>query len=184
VIVETEAYIGEDDPACHAFRGQTKRNRVMYGPPGFLYVYFTYGNHFMANIVTENEDFPAAVLLRGLQPIYNIDVMSDRRGTQDTFNISSGQGKLTRALGITTDQNGIDLKGNFVFVTGPPRSNNDISVSSRIGIGQGGSEKLWRFFIEGNPYVSKGSSYNNKHCYSLARAKKMKFSIEPTLHMD
>jgi DNA-3-methyladenine glycosylase len=181
IIVEAEAYIGEDDPACHAFRGQTDRNRVMYGPPGFLYVYFTYGNHFMANIVTEREGFPAAVLLRGLQPAYNIDVMSARRQTTVTTNISSGPGKLTRALGLTTEQNGVNLGGNLVYLTGPSRNSGAIMASPRIGIGQGGSEKLWRFFANGNPHVSKGSSYNRKFSYTLSRAKKMKLSIEPVL---
>ena len=84
IIVETEAYHGPEDPACHAFKGHTRRNDVMYGKPGFLYVYFTYGNHFMLNVVTEKEGFPAAVLLRGIEPRYNIDIMAKRRGTDES----------------------------------------------------------------------------------------------------
>lgn len=178
IIVETEAYIGEDDPACHAFRGRTRRNGVMYGPPGYLYVYFTYGNHYMANVVTEEEDFPAAVLLRGLQPLYNIDTMSRRRGVSDESNISSGPGKLTRALGLTTLHNGARLNGTMIYISGPANGSRTIMVSPRIGIGQGGSEKLWRFFIEGTPHVSSGSAFNRKNTFTLSRAKKLGFSIE------
>jgi len=178
IIVETEAYIGEDDPACHAFRGQTKRNRIMYGPAGFLYVYFTYGNHYMANIVTENEGFPAAVLLRGLEPLYNIEKMSKRRRTKDQTNISSGPGKLTKALGLNTEHNGSDLRGDTVFVSGPSENTGRIMASPRIGIGQGGSEKLWRFFLDDNPHVSRGALAVRNSSFTLERAKKMNFSIE------
>lgn len=178
IIVETEAYIGEDDPACHAFRGLTRRNRVMYGPAGYLYVYFTYGNHFMANIVTEKDGFPAAVLLRGLEPLYNIDTMSRRRKTKDPTNISSGPGKLTRALGMTTDHNGTDLAGDIVSVLGPSKNTDRIMASPRIGIGQGGSEKLWRFYLDDCPHVSRGSLFNRNSSFMLDRARKMNFSIE------
>jgi len=183
-IVETEAYIGEDDPACHASRGPTRRNRVMYGPPGYLYVYFTYGNHFMANIVTETESFPAAVLLRGIEPLYDLGTMSRRRKTKDLFNIASGPGKLTRALGLTTGHNGTDLKGDTVFVSGPSDNTGRIMASPRIGIGQGGSEKLWRFYLENNPHVSRGSAYNKRHCYDLEYAGNINFSIESESTID
>ena len=178
IIVETEAYIGEDDPACHAFRGQTKRNRVMYGPAGFLYVYFTYGNHYMANIVSEIEGYPAAVLLRGLEPLYNIKTMSGRRKTEDQTNISSGPGKLTRALGMTTGHNGADLRGDLVFVSGPSENTGRIMASPRIGIGQRGNEKLWRFYLDGCRHVSGGSSFNRNSSFTLDHARKMNFSIE------
>ncbi len=92
MIVEAEAYIGEDDPACHASRGRTKRNEIMYGPPGYLYVYFTYGNHFMLNVVTETRGYPSAVLLRAVEPRYSIEKMAQRRGIEDFKNISSGPG--------------------------------------------------------------------------------------------
>ena len=177
IIVETEAYIGEDDPACHAFSGPTKRNKVMYGPAGYLYVYFTYGNHFMANVVTEREGFPAAVLLRGLQPLYNLDIMSQRRGTSDELNLSSGPGKLTRALGLTTEHNGTRLDGRTVYISGPAGDNKRVMASPRIGIGEGGSEKLWRFFLDNSPHVSRGSSYNRENSFSLSRARKSGFTI-------
>jgi len=177
IIVETEAYIGETDPACHAFRGRTKRNEVMYGPAGFLYVYFTYGNHFMMNVVTEKNGFPSAVLLRGLEPLYNMENMRERRGTAVDINISSGPGKMTKALGIVKEHNGTDLAGKEIYIIGPPASRNEICASPRIGIGEGGSEKLWRFFFNGNPHVSKGAQYNKENSFSLAKAKKMKFRL-------
>jgi DNA-3-methyladenine glycosylase len=178
IIVETEAYIGETDPACHAFRGKTNRNRVMYGPPGFLYVYFTYGNHFMANVVAEKHGFPAAVLLRGLDPLYNIDVMAERRSTEDFANIASGPGKLTKALGMTTEHNGTDLTGRQIFIQGPATNRIYKMASPRIGIGENGSEKLWRFFIRNNPHVSRGSNFNRSYSFSLSRARKMRFAIK------
>lgn len=178
IVVETEAYVGEDDPACHAFRGPTKRNRIMYGPAGFLYVYFTYGNHYMANIVTERDGYPAAVLLRGLEPLYNIETMSRRRKTVDQTNISSGPGKLTRALGMTTVHNGTDLRGGLVYVSGPSENTDRIMSSPRIGIGERGNEKLWRFYIDGCGHVSRGSLFNRNSSFTLNRARKMNFSIE------
>jgi DNA-3-methyladenine glycosylase len=184
IIVETEAYIGENDPACHAFRGLTKRNRVMYGPPGFLYVYFTYGNHYMANVVTEKDGFPAAVLLRGLEPWYNIDIMSERRGISNAVNISSGPGKLTRALGLTTDHNGLRLDGKLVYISGPSNNNMRIYASPRIGIGQGGKEKLWRFFLRDSPHVSRGSSFVRGNTHTLNKAGRMGFSIGRKLDID
>ena len=105
IITETEAYIGEKDLGCHAHVGKTNRNAMMYGLPGHAYVYFTYGNHWMLNVVTEPEGFPAAVLIRAIQPIEGIEVMSERRHGRDTF----GPGKLTQAMGITKSENGIDL---------------------------------------------------------------------------
>jgi len=156
-LVELEAYIGEDDPACHACRGKTPRNAIMYGPAGFLYVYFTYGNHYMLNIVTEKEGFPAAVLIRGLEPIYGVEIMMRNRNTNKPTEIASGPGKLAKALAITTEQKGLDLTRNKIYVVDDGHSPGDIWHSSRIGIGENGSEKLWRFFIEGNPHVSKMS---------------------------
>lgn len=102
-LVEVEAYIGEDDPACHAFIGMTPRNEIMYGQAGMLYVYFTYGNHYMLNIVTEKKGFPAAVLLRGLEPLFGIDRMKANRGVEKLTEIASGPGKMAKALGLTTE---------------------------------------------------------------------------------
>ena len=97
LITETEAYIGEKDLGCHAKAGRTARTAVMYGPPGHAYIYFTYGNHWMLNVVTQREGFPAAVLLRAIQPVEGEEVISRRRRGRDTF----GPGKLTQAMGIT-----------------------------------------------------------------------------------
>ena len=105
LITETEAYIGEEDLGCHAKAGRTPRTVVMYGPPGHAYVYFTYGNHWMLNAVTERENFPAAVLIRAIQPVEGVEVMSARRNGRDTF----GPGKLTQAMGITKNENKVDL---------------------------------------------------------------------------
>ena len=105
LITETEGYIGETDLACHARAGRTPRTAVMYGEPGHAYVYFTYGNHWMLNAVTEREGFPAAVLIRAIQPIEGAEVMSERRKGRDTF----GPGKLCQAMGITKSENGVDL---------------------------------------------------------------------------
>lgn len=106
LIAETEAYIGEDDLGCHAARsGKTKRNAVMYGPPGHAYVYFTYGMHWCLNVVTEAVGFPAAVLIRAILPVEGIEIMAQRRGGRDT----SGPAKLTQALGIDGTLNGADL---------------------------------------------------------------------------
>src|SRR5512138_1343842 len=108
LITETEAYISEKDLACHAKAGLTPRTRVMYGEPGHAYVYFTYGNHWMLNVVTERQGFPAAVLIRAIQPIEGVEIMQKRRQGRDTF----GPGKLTQALGITKSENYADLTAN------------------------------------------------------------------------
>ena len=105
LITETEAYFGFDDLASHAKAGRTIRTDPMFGPPGHAYVYFTYGNHWMLNAVTEKEGFPAAVLIRAIQPIEGIELMLKRRKGRDTF----GPGKLTQALGISLSQNYADL---------------------------------------------------------------------------
>jgi DNA-3-methyladenine glycosylase len=177
VIVETEAYRGPTDPACHAFKGRTKRNDIMYGRPGFLYVYFTYGNHFMLNVVTEDEGFPAAVLLRGLEPVYGIETMAARRGTNDVINIASGPGKLAKALDVTGTDYGTDLTGSYIYITGLAPKRPSILASPRIGIGVGGSEHLWRFYIKDNPHVSNGSKWVSDNTYTLGAARKMRFVI-------
>jgi DNA-3-methyladenine glycosylase len=104
-IVETEAYIGESDLGCHAKAGKTPRTKVMYGLAGTAYVYFTYGMHWCLNVVTEVEGFPAAVLIRAIEPLEGIEIITTRRNGRDT----NGPAKLTQALGIDSSQNGIDL---------------------------------------------------------------------------
>jgi DNA-3-methyladenine glycosylase len=177
VIVETEAYRGPQDPACHAFKGHTRRNDVMYGNCGFLYVYFTYGNHFMLNVVTEQEGFPAAVLLRGIEPVYGVGEMAARRGTDDPANIASGPGKLAKALDVTKIDNGTDLTCSHIYIIGPPAERPTVSASPRIGIGIAGSERLWRFFIDGNPNVSHPVKWIKDNIYPLPEARNMRFLL-------
>ena len=108
-IVEAEAYIGETDRACHARFGRTPRNAVMYGRPGLTYVYFTYGMHWMLNVVSEAEHFPAAVLIRALEPQEGIDVMLQHRPVTPALELCRGPAKLTQALRIDQALNGVDL---------------------------------------------------------------------------
>jgi len=178
IIVEVEAYIGEDDPACHAFHGLTPRTKVMYGPPGHLYVYFTYGNHFMMNIVTEKRGFPAAVLLRAIEPRFDTKLMAKRRNVNEITSISSGPGKLTKSLGITSANNNTDLIGNTIHLKGPAELDTSrIMASPRIGIGERGSEKLWRFFLSDNSHVSRQSRYIRENTFHLKKAETMNFSL-------
>ncbi len=146
-IVEVEAYIGEDDPACHASHGITPRTRIMYGPPGHAYVYFTYGMHFMLNVVTEKQDFPAAVLIRALEPVSGFSGHNPRP--------ASGPGKLCKTMQIDLSLNGISLREKALWIGKNPRdrSTRKIRWSKRIGINVG-TEKLWRAYLYGNPYVS------------------------------
>ena len=167
-LVEVEAYIGENDPACHASVGRTPRNEIMYGEPGFLYVYFTYGNHFMLNIVTEKQGFPAAVLLRGIEPLEGIETMLKNRGVAELCEIGSGPGKLAKALGVTTKQKGLDLTGSRIFLLKEKHEAGEIWHSSRIGIGENGADKLWRFYIKDNPHVSRAAK-KIRDCASFYR---------------
>lgn len=132
VITETEAYVGQDDPACHAARGITPRNAVMFGPPGFSYVYFIYGMYFCLNIVTEAEGFPAAVLIRGINLIYPEPM------------IMEGPGKLCKYLGITKEHNRVDLVNSDEFYVEDDNLQIPYMSTPRIGI-KVGIDKLWRF---------------------------------------
>ena len=151
LITETEAYIGEEDLACHAKAGRTPRTAVMFGLPGYAYVYFTYGNHWMLNTVTEREGFPAAVLIRAIQPIEGIEVMSARRNGRDTF----GPGKLTQAMGITKSENAVDLTvaGNGLWIeAGFPVNNENVTNGPRVGLNtvpEPWFSKPWRFLVKG-----------------------------------
>jgi len=155
MIVEVEAYIGQTDPACHAAVGKTTRNAVMFGPPGYAYVYFIYGVHYCLNVVTEGEDFPAAVLIRALEPVQGIEVMKKLRNTSDVRNLTNGPGKLCQALGIDRQLNGADLCGEELFITeGKTVAVSGIVQTPRIGI-RVGTEHHWRFYIKDNPHVSR-----------------------------
>jgi DNA-3-methyladenine glycosylase len=178
MIVETEAYRGPDDPACHAFHGRTQRNEVMFGPPGRLYVYFTYGNHHMLNIVCERDGYPAAVLLRAVEPRWGVPAMQKRRGIDDIESLCSGPGKLARALDIGLTENGSDLCGSKVYIRGPSNGGFEIIASPRIGIGDRGHRKLWRFYIGGNSNVSAAAKHVRENSMELDLAREMGFDLD------
>ncbi|MBI5214544.1 MAG: DNA-3-methyladenine glycosylase [Ignavibacteriae bacterium] len=152
-IVEVEAYL-PDDVASHSYRGQTKRNEVMFLKGGHLYVYFTYGMHFCANVVTEQEGIGAAVLIRGIEPLQGIKIMEKNRGLTG-FNLTNGPAKICQAFSLGRKENGVDLSGNEIYITeGESIHNSQVRISSRIGI-TNGKDKLWRFFLQDDPWVSK-----------------------------
>jgi DNA-3-methyladenine glycosylase len=164
-IVEVEAYIGESDPACHAAPGPTLRNRPLYGPPGFAYVYLNYGIHYLVNVVTESQGQPAAVLIRALDPLDGIEVMRRRRRratkgrralngrSLSDHELCRGPGNVTMAMGITLAQNELDLVGDRLFIEDRGVVPGAIAWSGRIGI-RVGTEHLWRAFIDEHPAVS------------------------------
>lgn len=151
VIVETEAYIGESDPACHAAPGPTRRNAPLYGPPGLAYVYLNYGIHYLVNAVTEPEGWPAAVLIRALEPLDGEALMRRRRarGTGRpasalaTGDLCRGPGNLTRALGISLAQNLRDLAGSSLRIEDRGGARRPVAWGPRIGI-RVGIEHPWR----------------------------------------
>ncbi|MFH1336128.1 MAG: DNA-3-methyladenine glycosylase [Candidatus Zixiibacteriota bacterium] len=153
-IVETEAYIGYKDPASHAYRGMTPRNSVMFGDPGYAYVYFTYGMHHCLNLVTEREGYPAAVLIRALEPTSGIESMKKRRKRKDLKDLTSGPAKLCQALGVDLKLNGTDLCSEILYVEDRGETIEKIGSSSRIGITEENKRK-WRFFIRNNEFVSR-----------------------------
>ena len=166
VIVEVEAYIGESDPACHAAPGPTRRNEPLYGTPGHAYVYLNYGIHCMMNVVTESNGFPAAVLIRALDPLEGVDVMRRRRARTAKGRrslpdaralphdaICRGPGNLTMAMGITLADNLRDLSGPHLFIEDRGLRPNPIVWGPRIGI-RVGTEHPWRAFVGGHPAVS------------------------------
>lgn len=116
IIVETEAYSGEKDPASHAFKGMTRRNQIMYGEAGRAYVYLIYGKHHLLNVVTEKAGSPGAVLIRALKPVDGCETMKERRGSSTSASLTSGPGKLTQALGITINHYGLDMTSTIVWI--------------------------------------------------------------------
>ena len=158
VIVEAEAYTGEDDPASYAFCGRTKRSEIMYGPPGRAFVHFTYGMHHMLNLVTEREEFPAAILIRALKPREGISLMKKKRKTEELFNLCSGPAKICQAFGIDRSHNGVSLSSSRspIFIKEGERrkeGREELIWKSRIGIREG-KERLWRAYLKGSPFIS------------------------------
>jgi DNA-3-methyladenine glycosylase len=155
-IVETEAYLGGDDLAAHSAAGITDRTRVIFGPPGHAYVYLSYGIHECLNIVAEPEGMPGAVLIRALEPVAGLDLMRSRRPEARTDrDLTSGPGKLTRALAVTRAHNGADLTRGDLTVHAPLHKHPlDIAVTPRIGITKCADLPL-RFVLKGNPFVSR-----------------------------
>jgi len=155
-IVETEAY-QDDDPASHSFRGPTPRNAVMFGPAGFLYVYFSYGVHWCANVVTGAPGEGSAVLLRAAEPVDGLDVMAANRGLDDVRRLCGGPGRLTQALGMSRAEDGIDVvRGSAIsFHEGTGLSPRAIERTTRVGV-RVGVEARWRFLERGSRFVSPG----------------------------
>jgi DNA-3-methyladenine glycosylase len=161
VIVEVEAYIGESDPACHAAPGPTRRNAPLYGPPGMAYVYLNYGMHYLVNAVTEPTGSPAAVLIRALEPLEGESLMRRRRArgtgrraeSLATVELCRGPGNLTRALGISLDDNQRDLTRGPLRIENRDLPRPALAWSRRIGISVG-VEAKWRVFAAGNAAVS------------------------------
>ncbi|MGZ4115486.1 MAG: DNA-3-methyladenine glycosylase [Actinomycetota bacterium] len=154
-LVETEAY-QEDDAASHSFRGRTARTEVMFGPPGCLYVYFTYGMHFCMNVVTGANGEGSAVLLRAAEPLGGLTEMRALRGVEDERALCSGPGKLCQALGVDRAENGDDLvRGSALALhAGSPVAPDRVEVTPRIGI-RHAAELPWRFVVRGDRFVSR-----------------------------
>lgn len=161
LIVETEAYIGPEDSACHASKGRTARTEVMFGPPGYSYVYLIYGMYHMLNLVTQAEDFPAAVLIRAIEPVAGLELMrANRPPGQRPQNLTNGPGKLCRALAIDRTLNGWDVTtGQTLWLeTGDTPSEAAIASGPRVGIDYARPEDQaapWRFWLAGNRFVSR-----------------------------
>lgn len=163
-IVEVEAYVGEDDPACHAAAGRTDRNAVMYGPPAHAYVYFTYGMHHCVNVVTGRVGAPEAVLIRAIEPAFGLARMRRRRGAHiGDRDLARGPGRLCQALGIDRRLNGAPLvgldpgRGEGLHLARGRKAPRILGVSARIGI-RVGTDRPWRFFDAESPWVSTPSA--------------------------
>ncbi|MBN6187189.1 DNA-3-methyladenine glycosylase [Aneurinibacillus sp. BA2021] len=166
-IVETEAYIGPEDKGAHTYNGRrTQRNEVMYGPPGYAYVYLIYGMYNCVNVVTNEVEKPEAVLIRALEPVQGLTDMAEARfgrseslTSRERISLSNGPGKLCQALGITRAHNGFDLCGNELFITEPSAAEEGIEIveTTRINIDYAEEAALypWRFYIKDNPFVSR-----------------------------
>lgn len=151
-IVETEAYLGLNDPGAIGFRKTKNIPKSLLKPPGHSFVYFTYGNHWMLNVVAK-KGLLGAVLIRALEPLEGIELMKKRRGVEEMKNLTNGPGKLTQALGINKNHDGFDFTSGSLFIE-ENRENFEIVKATRIGLSKG-KEKLLRFYIKGNEFVSR-----------------------------
>jgi DNA-3-methyladenine glycosylase len=156
MILETEAYVGIEDRASHASRGRTPRSGIMFGPAGFAYIYMIYGIHHCLNIVTEQEHYPAAVLIRAVEPYEGVELMRRRRQIQDARRLTNGPGKVCQAFEIDRRLNGLDICGETLFIEDRGSSPIDIVATTRVGVEYAGpwKDKPWRFYIACHPGVS------------------------------
>ncbi len=156
VIVETEAYYGDKDPASFAYQGKrTPKSELMYERGGTSFVYFIYGNHYLLNVATGREELPRAILIRAVEPLEGIELMKRRRKIDSLFELTNGPGKLTSSFGITKKENGLDItKSEKLFIANGENKKFEIVSKPRIGIKKGG-DKLLCFYIKDNRYISK-----------------------------
>jgi DNA-3-methyladenine glycosylase len=164
MIVETEAYLGEIDKAAHSFGGRrTLRNEITYAEGGHAYVFFIYGMYFQLNVVAGEAGSPHVVLVRGVEPVEGVETMRQRRGEMAARNFTSGPGKLCIAMGIDRSFNGEDLLGDRIWIEKYRQiPESEIATGPRVGIDYAEEfvEMPWRFWIDGNPYVSKARRKN------------------------
>ncbi|MCB9220059.1 MAG: DNA-3-methyladenine glycosylase [Ignavibacteriales bacterium] len=160
-IVEVEAYDGSIDEAAHTFIGKTERNKIMFEEGGFLYVYFTYGKHFCANVVTGNKDEGTAILLRAMEPISDLKLFSERRfkktnlSKKEKINLLNGPAKICEAFNINREQYGINLTANEIYLLEAPKiSEENVITTKRIGIKKS-IDLPWRFYIKDSQFVSR-----------------------------
>lgn len=155
IIIEAEAYRGEGDPASFAYRGRTKKSEMLYGPPAIAFVYMTYGVHFILNVITERENYPAAVLIRAVEPVEGISLMKKRRGRDDLENLCSGPAKICQAFAIDLSLNGVSISSpkSILYIERGSKDKRELVWRPRIGIREG-KERLWRVYQKGSPFIS------------------------------
>jgi len=169
-IVETEAYLSENDPGCHAARGQTERNAPMYEGPGTIYVYQIHGVHYCINLVTQPEGVPEAVLLRAVEPLVGIAAMQARRGRDNLKELASGPAKLTQAFGIGPEHNRGNATGGVLFVAPAPAPVKHICRTTRIGLALGrGDDLQLRFLVAGCAWVSRPAAAGGAEVSMITR---------------
>ncbi len=161
-IVEVEAYIGQDDPACHASRGLTERTKPMFGPPGFTYVYLIYGMYHCLNFVTEPDGRPAAVSIRAAEPVQGFELLiSELDSKRDEVSLLMGPGKLCRAFDLTKKHNNLDLTGKMLFCEDRHEKQIRVVTSQRIGI-MVGTRRRWRFCVADSTGLSRPANDSAK----------------------